>query len=149
MCSPRLPLRPGSKWPSVTEVIYPDGEAAAIAWLVDAMASRWPGCTVGLDLPDNWKPSSAPHVQVALDGTPSAVHPIEAYQTVRVTAWAGNAPAAKQLCGRAHAALLAHPGGNGVGRVQFLTGVQPAKDPTTGGHVASATVRITVRATNA
>lgn len=129
------------------EVLYADGEHAAVEWLVGAMPSRWPGCTVGVDLPGDWKPGDPPHVLVALDGTPSAVHPIEAYQTVRVTAWASSRPAAKQLCQRAHSALLAHPCGNGVGSVQFLTGVTPAKDPTTGAYLASATVRITVRAT--
>lgn len=127
------------------EVIYPDGERESVTWLVTAMASRWAGCTVGTDLPSGWKPSSAPHVMVALDGTPSAVPPIEAYQTIRVTAYAGTRTNAKSLCAKAHAALLAHPLGGPVGRVTYLTGVDVDKDPTTGAHIASATVSMTVR----
>src|SRR5690606_6968966 len=113
-------------------------EEAAKDWLEVAMVSRWPGCTVGLALPRDWKNGTAEHVMVACDGTPTAVHPIEAYSTVRVTAFAHSRSDAKRLCGIAHAALLAHPLGDGVGRVEFLTGAQPAKDESTGAYIASA-----------
>lgn len=127
------------------EVIYPDAEEAAQEWLDVAMDSRWPGCNVSMSLPQDWKRGSAPHVMVQCDGTPSAVPPIEAYSTVRVTAFHHNRSDAKALCAAAHAALLAHPLGDGIGRVEWLTGVQPAKDESTGAHIASATVRMTVR----
>ena len=135
-----------------TEVTYPDGEIQSVDWLTEALPSRFTGdddrfdgTTVGIDLPGEWTTASPPHVMVALDGTPSAAHPIEAYQTIRLTAFALKKTDAKRLCAIAHGTLLAHPGGNGVGRVEYLTGVQPATDPTTGAAIAACTSRVTVR----
>jgi hypothetical protein len=129
------------------EVVYADGEEAAIRWLLTAMESRWDGeLSVGRDLPSSWTPDAPPHLLVVSDGTPSGVHPIEAYQTIRLVAFAKLSPTAKRICAVAHAALIAHPGGDGVSKVQFLTGVLPAKDHSNGAELASATVRVAVQA---
>lgn len=133
------------------EVVYGDGEIEAVDWLTDELPSRltgeeFEGTTVGVDLPLDWKPSDPPHLMVALDGTPSAVHPILCRQTIRLVAFTRSKTAAKRLCAIGQSVLLVHPGNQVVSNVEFLTGVQPAKDPTTGAEIASATQRMTVRA---
>jgi hypothetical protein len=129
------------------EVVYGDGERESVDWLLDELHYRWPSeHTVGVDLPADWTTDADPHVQVSLDGTPSAVHPIIARQTIRLTAYSGSKTTSKRLVAVAQSVLLVHSGNEVVSNVEFLTGVQPAKDPTTGAEIASATVRMTVRA---
>lgn len=133
------------------EVVYGDGEAEAIDWLTAELPERLPselvGCTVGVELPSTWKAkTSPPHVQVVLDGTPSAVHPIIARQTIRLVSWTRTHTLSKQLCAIAQGCLLVHTGNEVVSNVEFLTGVQPARDPNHDAPIASATSRMTVRA---
>lgn len=128
------------------EVTFPDPELAAVDYLTDAMPSRWDdNLTVGVELPDDWTPASTEHVQVQWDGTPGHDREVLAYCTVRIVAWSRSRTRAKHLCGVAVGALTVHEGGDGVSSIDRLTGVQPAKDPTTGGHIAAATVRMTMR----
>lgn len=128
------------------EVTFPDPEIAAVDILTDMMPSRWDEeLTVGVELPDDWTTGSLEHVQVQWDGTPGHDREVLAYCTVRIVAWAGTRTNSKRLCGVAVAALTAHEGGDGVSSIDRLTGVQPAKDPTTGAHIAAATVRMTMR----
>lgn len=130
------------------EIVYGDAEGAAIDWLTEALETRWDDpVTVANHLGSTWEPGDTLHVLVQCDGTPGGVHPIEVYQTVRVTVFAQYTTDARALCQIAHAALLAFPGDPeaGIGGAAFLTGVMPGEDPENGAQTASATVRMKVR----
>lgn len=125
-------------------VTYPDVEHLVVDYLAELIDSA--EARVGVGVPAGWTPSSTPHVQVALDGTPNMVHPIAANHTIRLVARAATTSAAKALAMKAHGLLLAHPGGDGIASTRALTGVFPAHDSKTNAEIASVTARVTVRA---
>lgn len=107
-------------------VTYPDPERL----IVDLLTDELDDVTVGVDLPAAWTPRSAPHVQVAWDGTPAGRHPITLGATIRVVAWAATKTAAKALALEAHGRLCAYTGGiAGLVNVLPLTGPLTAVDP--------------------
>lgn len=125
-----------------TLATYPDVERLVVDWLTSELDE--PDCTVGVGVPAAWQPGDK-HLQVDLDGTPRMDHPVAAYATVRLVAWADSTTDAKRLAMRAHGVLLAHPGGDGIAGTRALTGIFPARDSKTGAEIASVTARVTVR----
>ena len=125
--------------------VVPDAERIVVDYLTIALAARSITATVGVDLPVTWDATSVQHVQVALDGTPSLRYPVLARATVRLTAWASTTTAAKSLASLAQGLLCSHPGSTAIGSVQALTGVLPARDPSTGAQLASVTCRVNLR----
>lgn len=122
-------------------VTYPDVERAVRDALATAIAPYEPTVTVGVGVPSDWTIMSAPHLQVALDGTPGMAHPVYAYSTVRVVAWAASPTEAKALAWLAHGLLLAQR----VLAIAPLTGLLPARDTETRAELASFTVRVSTR----
>lgn len=119
-----------------------DAERATVDYLTAELAAHGQDVTCGVNMPTVWADATKPHVQVALNGTPSSTYPMTAAATIRLTAWATGTTAAKALAGLAQGIMCAHPGGGGIQSVQFLTGVLPTKDPDTGAQLATATVRV-------
>jgi len=119
-----------------------DAERATMDYLIAQLPTFGQDVTVGITIPTVWLDTTKPHVQVALDGIPSATYPISAAATIRLTAWAKGATTAKALVGLAQGIMLAHPGGGGIQNVVFLTGTLPARDSVTKAELASATVRV-------
>lgn len=124
---------------------YPDAERAVTDYLTANLADG--DTTVGVDLPDDWTTASPDHLVVSNDGTPSHSHPVAARPTIRLTAWSRSTTDAKALARRAQGVLCAHPGGDGIANVRFLTGEQPGYDPDHNAQLASATCRVTIRST--
>ena len=127
--------------------VPPDAERVIVDFLTAALAARSQDVTVGVDLPTTWTTGTKPHVQVALDGTPSVQYPILASASVRATCWHASPTTAKALAALCQALLCAHPGSVQVASVQPLTGVLPARDPDTGAQLASVSVRVNLRMT--
>lgn len=126
--------------------VPPDAEHVVRDYLETALAARSQDVTVGVDLPTIWTTETKPHVQVALDGTPSVNYPVLWKATVRVTAWSSSTTTAKALAALCQALLCAHPGDVSVASVQPLTGVLPTRDPDTGAQLASVSVRVNLLA---
>ena len=126
-----------------------DAERATKDYLIAQFAARGTDVTCAIGEPQTWAAATKSHVQVALDGTPSATYPVTAASTVRLTAWAVKTTDAKNLCALAQGIMLAHQGGGGIQSVNFLTGTLPTKDEDTGAQLASATVRVNVSYTEA
>src|SRR5690606_17111937 len=126
---------------------YPDAERVVRNYLAEQLTDLGEICTVRVGVPSNWTPATGTHLQIALDGTPTGSHPIMVDATIRLVAWAANTTDAKRLAALAQGVLLAHGGGGGIARTAFLTGVQPARDPSTRAEIASTTTRVTVRST--
>lgn len=129
----------------MTLVQYPDPELLVKSYLDDELAYLDPAVTTGVGVPSGWTKSSPRHLQIESDGTPEIVHPIVAYTTVRVVAWATDPTPAKELASRAMGHLLAHPGDDDVSAIRRLTGVLPARDPETKAELAAFTVRVGLR----
>jgi len=127
--------------------VPPDAERVIVDFLTAALAARAQDVTVGVDLPTTWTTTTKPHVQVALDGTPSVTYPILWRASVRVTAWASGTTAVKALAALCEGLLLSHSGSVQVASVQSLTGVLPTRDPDTGAQLASVSVRVNLRGT--
>jgi hypothetical protein len=125
----------------------PDAEEAVILMLETALAGRGKTVTVGNTLPTNWKPSSTPHVMVALDGTPSVEYPILANASVRVTVWAVNPHTAKDLVNLCEGLLLSYMGDSKIAAIKSLTGALVTKDQNTLASLAFIAVRVTLRYT--
>lgn len=119
-----------------------DAERATVDVLTPALAILGEDVTCGVNMPTPWADATKPHVQVALDGTPNGTYPMTAAATIRLTAWATSTTTAKALVNLAQAIMCAHPGGDGIQSVQYLTGVMPTKDPDTGAQLATCTVRV-------
>jgi len=126
-------------------VQYPDVERLVVDYLDELI----PDADCGVQVPADWETgvSDTPHVQVVLDGTPRVDHPVTAHPTVRLVARASSTTAAKELATRAQGHLCAHPGGGGIASTVPLTGVLPARDPSTNAEIASTTTRVIVRST--
>lgn len=120
----------------------PRAETVVVDILTAALAARAQDVTVGVIIPASWTVGTKPHVQVALDGTPSVTYPILWRASVRITAWATATTVAQDLVGLCEALLLSYSGSVAVASVQSLTGVLPARDPDTGAQLASVSVRV-------
>lgn len=123
----------------------PDVEAIVLAFLKPLLAQRDATATIGVGVPATWSTDSPDHLQIELDGTPVAYPPIFWRSTVRCTGWSRSRTKAKGLASWAQAALLAHPGGDGISGCQFGTGVMVARDPDTRGLLGSTTTLVRVR----
>lgn len=124
-------------------IVSTDPEPSLIAHLAAELPDPWGRAVlVRNNLPADYRRTDAPLLLVRLDGTPTATWPIETNPTFRLVAYANDEPTAKALCRLAQAVAIAHPGGDGVGKVSYLIGPFPAEDPTTGAQIASATVRV-------
>ncbi len=99
--------------------------------------------TVGLNVPRDWTPGSAPHLAVFDDGGPT-VWPIAIKSRIRITAWSDGRATSRAIVGRALGILLAHRI-EGLAAVTDPTSIIEDKDPSNGGHMASATVAAQVR----
>ena len=130
---------------SIPLAVPPDAEHVVIDYLTPALAARGQDVTCGVDIPTTWTTTTKPHVQVALDGTPEVIYPILGRATLRVTAWSSSPTTAKALVALAHGLLLSHPGSLEVGSIRPLTGTLPTRDPVSGAHLASVTVRVNLR----
>lgn len=134
-----------------TLAVVADAERIVGEYLTTALLSRGEDVTVGAKVPSTWNPlaisegGSKPHVLVALDGTPSATYPIVAAASVRVTVYASGSDTAKRLAGLCQGLLLAHSGGGDISGIDYLTGVQPAKDNITAAQLATIAVRVNLR----
>lgn len=121
-------------------VTYPDAEHLVVDYLDPLMGDQ---CTVGVGVPSDWKPTSTPHLEVALDGTPRHQHPMVMHHTIRLVAHAGDTTTAKRIATDAQGHLAAATSGGIATRV--LTGCLPARDPQTHHEIASNTTRVSVR----
>jgi hypothetical protein len=125
-------------------VVYPAVEPIVVDHLKDLMVGDVDDPTVGVGVPVGWTPGSAPHLQVADDGTWRIEHPVAAWSTVRVVARAGSTTVAQRLAHRAMGALLA--GGEPAGvTITAATGPLPARDTSTRAEMAWFTVRVRTR----
>lgn len=117
--------------------------AAAVVDLLNA-SPRTIG-TAGEMVPtDRHRDDPTPFLLVETVG--SAVTGPASFVTVSVVAFAATKTAAKQAANRALAVLTAHPGHPPISQVQGLTVAFADRDPTTRAHIASVTVRCSVRA---
>lgn len=102
-----------------------------------------PQCTVGLGLLDGWQPSAPRHVGVFDDSGPSR-WPISTRPILRVTIWASDRAAARDLAGLCMGLALGRKV-PGIANVREPSGILDAVDPKNSGLMASFTVRTTVR----
>jgi hypothetical protein len=122
--------------------VQADAETAVVDALTTLLAGE--DVTVGVGVPDGWKPTSDPHIEVRHDGTPIMEHPVAGWATVSLIARAGSTTAAKTWASRAQSALCdAHDLISAVA----LTGVLPARDPDTHAELATTTVQVVARFT--
>lgn len=110
-------------------------------WLKTVLAPEFPTLRAALELPADWQLGSDPVLVVADDGGPMAMWPAATSPTVRVTSWTSGRD--RTIIHAALGALLSQR----VPGVIVLpgTGVVDARDPHTGGDLASFTVRTRVR----
>jgi hypothetical protein len=125
------------------EVTYPDAERL----MVDHLEPLLTDATVSIGVPPAWETgvTDTPHLEVALDGTPSVVHPFAQRATIRLIARASSPTDAKALAQLAHGHALAGNWPDGISNVRPLTGPTPARDPHTEAELAAVTVQVTVR----
>lgn len=126
-------------------VAPPDPERLIVDLLTGLLASRGEDVTVGVEVPSTWTTGQKPHVQVALDGTPTVQYPVLWVATMRVTSWADGPTEAKDRANLCQALLLAHTGADGLAGCLPGTGVLPARDNATDAALASITVRAKLR----
>lgn len=119
-----------------------DVEALTIALMAELLEDE--DCTVALTVPDNWTPTSTPHLQVGSDGQ-SDLWPVATRDTIRLTARANGRTAAVALCRKAQGLLVAYNGDEEIVQTKYLTGPLWAIDPQTRHTLASATVQVTTR----
>jgi hypothetical protein len=117
-------------------------ERVTIDYLTSVLASRGQDVTVGVTIPTTWVVGTKPHVQVALDGTPTVAYPVLWRASVRITVWHASTTTAQDLAALCQALMCAHPGSPQVASVKPLAGVLPARDPDSGAQLASVTVRL-------
>lgn len=113
-------------------------------WLGPEMAPRFPELDVVLSLPPGWElHKSRPCIVVEDDGDPMGL-PVEVgtTPTTRLTSWTTGRD--RRYIHAAMALLLTKPI-PGLAKVLPGTGVLDARDPTTGGDLASITVRVRAR----
>lgn len=117
----------------------PDVERQTIDTLKVLLAGE--DVTIGVGVPDDWKPTSKPHVQVVWDGTQRRTQ-VSGQAVIRVVCRAGSPTEAKRLARLAEGRLCGH-----VGEPVYrpLIGVLPARDPQTQAEYASFSVGATVR----
>jgi hypothetical protein len=113
-------------------------------WLAADLAGRFPELSVALELPANWAPHvSGPVLLVEDDGDPMGLpHRLGTTPTTRITSWTTGRD--RRYIHAAMARLLTTPI-TGIAKVLPGTGVLDARDPTTGGDLASITVRARAR----
>lgn len=126
-------------------VMVPDIERLVRALLEQLMDEQGEDVTVAVGVPEAWKPSDTPHLQIAWDGTPTSEMPVVVRGTVRIIARARSTSEAKRLAALAEGLLVAHGGGAGITGIHALAGVLPARDPDTQAELASVSLRVTVR----
>ena len=124
--------------------MLPDVEKLVGQHLQTLLDAQGIDAEVGIGVPRGWTPTSRPHVQVSLDGTPHNDHPIAAYCSVRFVARADGIAAVKALAAQCEALLLAHSTAE-VPRSKTLIGPMPSRDPETGHDMCWFTLRVTVR----
>lgn len=119
-----------------------DVEALVIALMADLLAAE--DCTVGLGVPDDWTPTSTPHLQVVSDGQ-AGPWPVATKDTIRLVARGNGRTATVALCRKAQGRLVAYNGDENIAQTKYLTGPLWAIDPQTRHTIASATVQVTTR----
>lgn len=124
---------------------YPDVEAEMVDFLDDMLAAVGEDVTVSVGVPDAWKPTSTPHVQVVCDGTPRMDHPVAVYPSLRLVVRAGTTSEAKRLAMLAQAVAVSHDGTWPVAWVRPLTGILPVRDPETNAEIAMVTCQVAIR----
>lgn len=124
---------------------YPDVERAAIGLLEAAIAVHYPAVTIGVGVPTGWKPSSPPHVSVAVDGAFMRDHPVAGRYTVRFTVRAGTTTAAKEIANAVFALACGHDGTGDISAIRPAAGVIADRDPDTKAELASCSVTAVVR----
>lgn len=113
-------------------------------WLGPLLAPRFPELEVALEMPADWAPHvSPPHIIITDDGDPMGL-PVEVgtTPTTRLTSWTTGRD--RRYIHAAMSYLLTTPI-PGIAKVLPGTGVLDARDPTTGGDLASITVRVRAR----
>jgi hypothetical protein len=125
-----------------------DGALAAKDYLATALPPLTSGTdpTVGLNLPDDWTPASAPRVVVFDDGGPE-FWPVATAPRLRITVWSNSRTTSRSIAGLAMGILLSHR----IPRLSTVTdptSILDARDSNNRGLMASFTVATTVR-TNA
>lgn len=113
-------------------------------WLAADLAGRFPTLLVALELPANWAPHVSPPVLLVEDDGDTMGLPVEVgtTPTTRITSWTTGRD--RRYIHAAMARLLTtHV--PGIAKILPGTGVLDARDPTTGGDLASITVRTRAR----
>ncbi|BAD54890.1 hypothetical protein [Nocardia farcinica] len=119
----------------------PDPAAAIKAYLsaeLPALVAA-PAPTVGLVLPADWKLTSPPAVVVFDDSGPT-LWPVMVKPTIRVTVWSNGRTRARAIAGAALGLLLSQRVA-GVATITDPSQLLDARDSSTGGTLASFTVR--------
>lgn len=94
--------------------------------------------TVGLQMPDDWSPASAPFIGVFDDGGQS-VWPVVTVPRLRVTVWASGRTRAREIAGVCVGLLLSRPV-PGVAQITDPSSILESLDDN-GGFMASFTVQ--------
>ena len=126
-------------------VTYPDVEIEVKDLLRYLIASHEPTVTVSVGVPSTWKPSSPPHIEVALDTTDTSEHPVASRSLVRIVARSNSTSRSKELANLAHGLLCGYDGDDLISGIRPALGLIPARDPDTRAELASVTVRVTTR----
>lgn len=126
-------MRPPTTFPSPTR--------AVVDVLDEHLATYEPNVTVGRNLPDDWTPSSPPHVMVAVDGTPTVKHPVAQWPTIRLVGWSDSPTVSNRVVNSAMGALVTHASFG----VVPLNGPVEARDPA---HEEAELVAMTCRVVN-
>lgn len=112
-------------------------------WLAVDLAARFPTLKVALELDSQWAlHSSPPMLIVEDDGDPLVIWPVGTSPTTRITSWTTGRD--RRYVHAALTRLLTTPI-PGIAKVLPGTGILDARDPTTGGDLASFTVRARAR----
>lgn len=119
-----------------------DVEALTIALMADLLQDE--DCTVALTVPDDWTPTSTPHLQVVSDSQ-TGLWPVATRDTIRLVARGNGRTATVALCRKAQGLLVAYDGDDDIVQTNYLTGPLWDVDPQTRHTIASATVRVTTR----
>ncbi|QDQ97980.1 hypothetical protein [Tomitella fengzijianii] len=103
-----------------------------------------PDVTVGVALPDDYKPAKhGDIVVVATDGGPDRV--AAAWHTIRLTAWSARRSRAVELADTAYALLRTHNGTGGMQRPRPGTLTLVDRDPRTDAYIAGNTLTAPIR----
>lgn len=121
--------------------LLPPDPARVIVEHLHALAPKY---SVGLSLPDRWRPERSPNALVVADDGGAVEWPIAVHPRIRVTAWSFDRNHARDAAGWALGVLLTKPV-PGVAQIRDPSAILDAVDSRNGGHMAGFTVAVRAR----